>query len=32
MPKRGVLAFGEQWGVASTICNNLIADLLFLRA
>jgi hypothetical protein len=31
MPKRGVLAFGECGGVASTICNNLIADLLFLR-
>ena len=31
MPKRRVLAFGEYGGVASTICNNLIADLLFLR-
>ena len=31
MPKRGVLAFGEYGGVASTTCNNLIADLLFLR-
>jgi hypothetical protein len=29
MPKRGVLAFGEYGGVASAICNNLIADLLF---
>ena len=25
------MAFGEYGGVASTICNNLIADLLFLR-
>ena len=31
MPKRRVLAFGEYGGVASTICNNLIAGLLFLR-
>jgi hypothetical protein len=31
MPKRRVLAFGEYGGVASAICNNLIADLLFLR-
>jgi hypothetical protein len=31
MPKRGVLAFGEYGGVASTTCNNLIAYLLFLR-
>jgi hypothetical protein len=33
MPKRGVLAFGKQvrGSSHSTICNNLIADLLFLR-
>jgi len=29
MPKRRVLAFGEYGGVASAICNNLIAYLLF---
>jgi hypothetical protein len=31
MPKRRVLAFGEYGGVASAICNNLVAYLLFLR-
>jgi hypothetical protein len=31
MPKRRVLAFGEYGGVASAICNDLIAYLLFLR-
>jgi hypothetical protein len=31
MPKRRLLAFGEYGGVASAICNNVIAYLLFLR-
>jgi hypothetical protein len=31
MPKRRVLAFGEYGGATSTICNNLIAELLFMR-